>query len=214
MAQSIFCATFLVFFTLTTLSFTLAFTQQNYTDAFAKSILFFEGQRSGKLPANQRVTWRSDSGLQDGSSANVDLVGGYYDAGDNVKFGLPMAFTTTMLAWSLIEFGTTMKSELWNAQAALRWSTDYLLKAATTTPGILYVQVGEPNSDHRCWERPEDMDTPRMVYTVSPQNPGSDVAAETAAALAAAAIAFRNFDNPYSQKLLQTAIYLHYLLLN
>nr|GEX30671.1 endoglucanase 1-like [Tanacetum cinerariifolium] len=26
----------------------------------------------------------------------VDLVGGYYDAGDNVKFGLPMAFTTTM----------------------------------------------------------------------------------------------------------------------
>ncbi|GJZ61363.1 endoglucanase CX-like protein [Tanacetum coccineum] len=50
------------------------------------------------------------------------------------------------------------------------------------------------------------MDTPRMVYTVSPQNPGSDVAAETAAALAAAAIAFRNFDNPFSQKLLQTAM--------
>ncbi|GJR20164.1 probable linoleate 9S-lipoxygenase 5 [Tanacetum coccineum] len=33
------------------------------------------------------------------------------------------------------------------------------------------------------------MDTPQMVYTVSPQNPGSDVVAETAAALAAAAIA-------------------------
>ncbi|KAL4564621.1 hypothetical protein LXL04_028687 [Taraxacum kok-saghyz] len=28
----------------------------------------------------------------------VDLVGGYYDAGDNVKFGFPMAFTTTMLS--------------------------------------------------------------------------------------------------------------------
>ncbi|GJU34038.1 probable linoleate 9S-lipoxygenase 5 [Tanacetum coccineum] len=44
------------------------------------------------------------------------------------------------------------------------------------------------------------MDTPQMVYTVSPQNPGSDVVAETAAALAAAAIAFSNFDNPCSQK--------------
>ncbi|GKG16202.1 glycosyl hydrolase 9B18, partial [Tanacetum coccineum] len=49
-------------------------------------------------------------------------------------------------------------------------------------------------------EIPEDMDTPQMVYTVSPQNPGSYVVAETAVALAAAAIAFSNFDNPCSQK--------------
>ncbi|KAL4583272.1 hypothetical protein LXL04_007840 [Taraxacum kok-saghyz] len=35
----------------------------------------------------------------------VDLVGVYYDARDNVMFGFPMAFTTTMLSWSVIEFG-------------------------------------------------------------------------------------------------------------
>ena len=35
----------------------------------------------------------------------VHLVGGYYDAGDNVKFGYPMAFTTTKLSWSCLEFG-------------------------------------------------------------------------------------------------------------
>lgn len=75
------------------------------------------------------------------SCFKVDLVGGYYDAGDNIKFGLPMAFTTTMLAWSIIEFGDDMKAELENAKAALRWGTDYLLQAATTTPGTLYVQV-------------------------------------------------------------------------
>ncbi|KAJ0674241.1 putative cellulase [Helianthus annuus] len=34
----------------------------------------------------------------------VDLVGGYYDAGDHVKFGLPMAFTVTMLSWCVIEY--------------------------------------------------------------------------------------------------------------
>ena len=71
----------------------------------------------------------------------VDLVGGYYDAGDNVKFGLPMAFTTTLLAWSVIEFGSSMQSQSQNAIAAIRWRTDYVLKAATATPGTLYVQV-------------------------------------------------------------------------
>lgn len=76
-----------------------------------------------------------------GCQLQVDLVGGYYDAGDNVKFGLPMAFTTTLLAWSVIEFGSSMPNQIDNAKAAIRWSTDYLLKAATTTPGTLYVQV-------------------------------------------------------------------------
>lgn len=70
----------------------------------------------------------------------VDLVGGYYDAGDNVKFGFPMAFTTTMLSWSVIEFGGMMKSELQNAKEAIRWATDYLLKA-TVHPDTIYVQV-------------------------------------------------------------------------
>ncbi|KAK9274610.1 hypothetical protein L1049_021860 [Liquidambar formosana] len=60
--------------------------------------------------------------------------------------------------------------------------------------------------DHQCWERPEDMDTPRNVYKVSTQNPGSDVAAETAAALAAASIVFKDSDPSYSKQLLQTAM--------
>ena len=71
----------------------------------------------------------------------MDLRGGYYDAGDNVKFGLPMAFTTTLLSWSVIEFGEEMGGQIENAKAAVRWATDYLLKAATATPGTLYVQV-------------------------------------------------------------------------
>jgi hypothetical protein len=75
----------------------------------------------------------------------VDLVGGYYDAGDNVKFGLPMAFTTTLLAWSVIEFESSMQDQIENARAAIRWSTDYLLKAATATPDTLYVQVSQTN---------------------------------------------------------------------
>ncbi|KAE8650005.1 endoglucanase 1 [Cucumis sativus] len=183
-----------------------AFTSQHYSTALQYSILFFEGQRSGKLPSNQRLTWRADSALSDGSSYHVDLVGGYYDAGDNVKFGLPMAFTTTLLAWSVIEFGDSMGNEIENARAAVRWGSDYLLKAATAAPDVLYVQVGDPNLDHKCWERPEDMDTPRTVYKITAQNPGSDVAAETAAALAAASIVFKASDPSYSNKLLDAAL--------
>ncbi|KAK1354260.1 Endoglucanase [Heracleum sosnowskyi] len=181
------------------------YASHNYKDALTKSILYFEGQRSGKLPPNQRVTWRKDSGLSDGSAMHVDLVGGYYDAGDNVKFGFPMAFTTTMLSWSVIEFGGLMKSELQNAKEAIRWATDYLLKA-TVHPDTIYVQVGDANRDHACWERPEDMDTLRTVVKIDKNNPGTEVAAETAAALAAASLVFRRTDRTYSKLLATRAI--------
>jgi endoglucanase len=45
----------------------------DYGDALSKCILFFEGQRSGKLPSSQRMTWRKDSALRDGSDIGVSL---------------------------------------------------------------------------------------------------------------------------------------------
>jgi len=113
----------------------------DYWDALSKAIVFFEGQRSGFLPQDQRVSWRGNSGLSDGWNYNTDLTGGYYDAGDNVKFGFPMAFTTTMLAWSVLEFGDVMPpNELRNALLAIRWATDYLLKTLSQ-PNRIFVQV-------------------------------------------------------------------------
>ncbi|KDP27644.1 hypothetical protein JCGZ_19649 [Jatropha curcas] len=178
----------------------------DYSQALSKSILFFEGQRSGYLPQDQRITWRANSGLSDGWTYNTDLTGGYYDAGDNIKFGFPMAFTTTMLAWSVIEFGNLMPpNELRNSLVAIRWATDYLLKTVSQ-PNRIFVQVGDPNADHICWERPEDMDTPRTVYAVDAPNPASDVAGETAAALAASSMAFRSSDPGYADTLLRNAV--------
>ncbi|CAJ1934321.1 unnamed protein product [Sphenostylis stenocarpa] len=135
----------------------------------------------------------------------MDLVGGYYDAGDNVKFNFPMAFTTTMLAWSVVEFGDSMGSELKNALDAIRWGADYFIKA-TKFPDKVVAVVGDPVQDHDCWERPEDMDTPRTTYYVTQNKPGSEVSAEIAAALAASSIAFRSTDASYSNFLLNRAI--------
>lgn len=43
----------------------------SYQDALSKSLLYFEAQRSGHLPYNQRVTWRHHSGLTDGLQQGV-----------------------------------------------------------------------------------------------------------------------------------------------
>lgn len=48
-----------------------AFAGHDYGQALSKSIMFFEAQRSGFLPNNQRVSWRSHSGLQDGKASGV-----------------------------------------------------------------------------------------------------------------------------------------------
>ncbi|VAI54677.1 unnamed protein product [Triticum turgidum subsp. durum] len=205
LAPSSRAAVFLAFSLICFSSHVLAAGHPHYADALAKSLLFFQGQRSGRLPPDQAVKWRSNSAMSDGSAANVDLTGGYYDGGNNVKFNFPMAFTATMLSWSIIEYGGRMEGRVHDARAAVRWATDYLLKSAMTTPGKLYVGVGDADADHRCWERPEDMDTPRDVHAVSASAPGSDVAGETAAALAAASVVFRAADPAYSRRLVAAA---------
>ncbi|KAK7316558.1 hypothetical protein RJT34_00112 [Clitoria ternatea] len=190
--------------------FTLFITTQSkafdYADALSKSLLYFEAQRSGRLPYNQRVTWRDHSGLTDGLEQGVDLVGGYYDAGDHVKFGLPMAFTVTMLSWGAIEFWQQIADagELEHTMEAIKWGTDYFIKAHTG-PNVLWAEVGDGDTDHYCWQRPEDMTTSRQAFKIDEKNPGSDLAGETAAAMAAASIVFRNTNPHYSHLLLHHA---------
>ena len=128
------------------------------------------------------------------------------DAGDNVKFGFPQAFTVTMISWSVIDFGSrpSAKKELDNALAAIKWGTDYSIKAHPQA-NVLYGQVGNGDADHACRERPEDMTTPRTSYKIDEQHPGSDLAGGTAVAFAAASIAFSKSDPDYSSQLLDHA---------
>ena len=73
----------------------------------------------------------------------------------------------------------------------------------------MYVQVGDPNADHQCWVRPEDMKTPRTVLKIDENTPGSEIAGETSAAMAAASIVFRSFDRAYARRLLNKAKLVH-----
>jgi len=49
----------------------LAFTTADYASALDKSLLFYDVQRSGKLPSWQRITWRGNSALNDGADSKV-----------------------------------------------------------------------------------------------------------------------------------------------
>ena len=83
----------------------------NFAEVLQKSLWFYDAQRSGRLPENFRVRWRADSALGDGSDVGRDLTGGFYDAGDHVKFGLPMAFSMTMLAWGGVEYRRCLRGD-------------------------------------------------------------------------------------------------------
>lgn len=67
------------------------------------------------------------------------------------------------------------------------------------------MQVGDGNTDHSCWQRPEDMTTSRQAYRIDVNHPGSDLAGETAAAMASASIVFRSSNPSYSNQLLTHA---------
>ena len=178
----------------------------NYGEALQKAILFYDMQRSGDLPEKTRCNWRGDSGLNDGSDAGIDLTGGFYDAGDNVKFNLPMAYTSAMLAWSLYE-DTESYDESGQTEYILdniKWVNDYLIKCHPEDD-VYYYQVGDGSLDHAWWGPCEVMQMERPSYKVDKDNPGSAVSAEAAASLAACSIVFSDEDSKYSKECLSHA---------
>ena len=205
---------------------------QNYAEALQKSFLFYEAQRSGNLDeAANRIDWRGDSGLHDGAdgiyfgdktAANLqpglklDLTGGYHDAGDYGKFGLPLASSLTNLAWGGLEFskGYAAAGQTDELLAAVKWGTDYLLKCnvldSAGKTAFFVAQVGDPDADHALWQSAESETILRPALAVTAAKPGSDVAGGSAAALASASILFRqNGDKAYADQLLNSAMALY-----
>ncbi|CAG0886961.1 unnamed protein product [Darwinula stevensoni] len=179
----------------------------DYASAIRLSYKFYEAQRAGQLPDNH-IPWRKSSFLNDGRDKGINLVGGYFDAGDYVKFGFPMAYTTTVLAWGMVEYANAYnKAGLAAAgRAQLRWATDYFIKAHPSAKK-LFGQVGKGDVDHSYWGRPEDWPSnmERPSYFIDEDSPGSDLAAETAAAMAASSMVFRGNDDTYANTLLRHA---------
>ena len=203
----------------------------NYGEALQQAWFFYEAQRSGPLPrfdgdlafvdprsgqklhdgflAN-RIPWRGDSDLIDGDDVGLDLTGGWHDAGDHVKFGLPMAFSASFLAWGVLEFEDALEAtgQLAPAKDNLRWVADYFVRAHPE-PNLLYGQVGVGEIDHQIWGAPELMPHARPAFAIDLAHPGPDLAAQTAAALAAISLVFRDNEPVYADALLAHAVELY-----
>ncbi len=156
--------------------------QYNYTEALQKSLFFYEAQQAGPLPDWNRVSWRADSTMSD------FVTGGLYDAGDHVKFNLPMAYTAAMLAWGLYEYGDGIEASGQREilEQNLEFILDYLVECDLGDK-VVY-QIGDGQTDHKWWGTAEmvelEMGT-RPYYT----SDASCVVGEMAAALAAGAAA-------------------------
>ena len=153
----------------------------NYGEVLQKSLFFYEVQQSGELPAENRVHWRGSSALNDGSDVNLDLTGGWYDAGDHVKFGFPMAYSATILAWSGIEDPNAYRDmQQWEVlKNNLRFVNDYFIKCHVRnndgSTNRFYGQLGNGNTDHAWWGPAEVMPMSRPAYYVDSNNPGSEL---------------------------------------
>jgi len=185
-----------------------AIADYNYGEALQKSIYFYMQQRCGPLPADNPVIWRADSCLNDGADVGQNLTGGYLDAGDNVKFGLPMASTVATLSWGLYEYRNAFANagQLDKVLDDIKWGTDYFIKCHTDT-NEFYYQVGAGSADHAWWgpvEVIEEVMT-RPSYKVTAASPGSCVVGGTAAALASASIVFKPTDPDYASLCLTQA---------
>ncbi|RCH87102.1 hypothetical protein CU097_002569 [Rhizopus azygosporus] len=165
-----------------------------YARLLSHSILFYEAQRSGKLPSNNRIAWRHDSALTDGSDVQLDLTGGYYDAGDYLKFTFPLSYTAFMLSWGGIDYykGYELANQASYLREQVKWATDWMIKAHPSKC-TLYVQIGDVRLDNNYFGPDTNIPLPRPSYQINETNFGTDVASMTAAAFATASSLFRMF---------------------
>lgn len=117
----------------------------NYASALQMSLYFYECQQAGVLPDWNRVEWRDDATTED------FLNGGWYDAGDHVKFNLPMSYTASLLAWGLYQYPDGIEScgEMTNYVNNLTWTLDYL--ASCDLGDEIVFQMGNGQEDHTWW---------------------------------------------------------------
>lgn len=141
----------------------LADSSINYAEALQKTLYFYECQQAGPLPDWNRVEWRGDSTMDD------FIKGGWYDAGDHVKFNLPMAYSASMIAWGLYQYpdGIEKCGEMTNYVNNLTFALDYF--AACDLGDEVIYQVGNGQDDHSWWGPAE-----LVEYGMKDQNISND----------------------------------------
>ena len=177
----------------------------NYAKALQESLYFYDANMCGYLEDTCALSWRGNCHTYDknvtytknGKTYNVDASGGFHDAGDHVKFGLPQGYAASMLGMSYYQFKDAF-DEL-GQKEHLKKITDYFcdyFKRCTVYEGDQVIafcyQVGDGNTDHGVWTAPEGQTISRPAFFADASNPATD---EVSVVIAALALNYINFGN-------------------
>lgn len=214
----------------------------NFAEALQKSIYFYDAELCGPEASYDKLgklEWRGAcheidcaiplerTGLSEeflskyrhiidpDGDGTVDVHGGFHDAGDHVRFGLPQSYAAGTLGWGFNEFRDSFKAigEEEHMIGLLRHFTDTFLRCSFMDENgeliAFCYMVGEGDEDHCYWGPPElypDVYTnSRPADFATYDSPGSDVCASTAAALCTSYMNFKDEDPEYAEKCLTVA---------
>lgn len=181
-------------------------TDFNLAKALQYSMYFYDANMCGtEVGENSALTWRDDCHTDDAkvstSYGTLDLSGGYHDAGDHVKFGLPQAYSASILGWGYYEFkdAYTSTGQDGHLKTISTYFADYfkkctVLDSSGNVTSFCY-QVGDGDADHAEWCAPEDQKGSRPVYFATSSNPATDIVSNTVGALA---FHYKNFGDKES----------------
>jgi len=165
----------------------------NYGEALQKSMFFYQVQQSGPIADWNEVSWRADC------MENDFVPGGWFDAGDHIKFTLTNAYAATMLAWGMVQYpgGPEACEQTDMYMNNLGWVLDYLV-GCDLGDEIVYM-IADDAFDHVWWGSAEVYmakfelmtgETERPYYTCE----NSSIQGQMAAALALGYLCFKDSD--------------------
>lgn len=166
----------------------------NYGEALQKSMFFYQVQQAGELPDWNEVSWRADS------VENDVVPGGWFDAGDHLKFSLTNAYSATILAWGLIQYKDAVKNAgLYDSYLRnLQWGLDFV--AGCDLGDKVIGTIGDDAFDHVWWGSAEVYMRKYVLKGGTDPRPYDEITctttvAEMASAMAAGYIVFKD-ENP------------------
>jgi len=231
-------------------SFAIDLAANLYADPLANSLYFYQNERDG---ANSITTQLRTAGghLNDSvasvyltpkvnkngrfsgdlspTGAHIDASGGWWDAGDYLKFVQTESYTVALMLAGVRDFPNQMGagSSSSNFSAEARFGTDWLQKMWDDSTKTFYYQVGIGNgnsqtvSDHDIWRLPQADDTyqscsshyryichrPVFINTAGGANASisPNLAGRMAAALAECYQVFKASDPAYANRCLLSA---------
>ncbi|MBR5370669.1 MAG: glycoside hydrolase family 9 protein, partial [Oscillospiraceae bacterium] len=149
--------------------------------------------------------------LDPDGDGTVDVSGGFHDAGDHVKFGLPEAYAASTVSWGYYEFRDAYEKtgQAEHAETICRHFCDYFMRCTFRDKSgdviAFCYQVGDGDIDHKYWQSPEIDAMARPAYFATSEIPTTDDVSESAAALAINYYNFKDTDPEYAEKCLDYA---------